>query len=52
MPPRPEVVNAKSNGASGSEYDDDAMATSLAYGADPFECVDLGEHSAGLDVEA
>jgi hypothetical protein len=34
------------------EYDDDAMATCLAYGADTFELVDIGEvHSAGRDVE-
>jgi len=34
------------------EYDDDAMATCLACGADTFNLTDLGEvHSAGRDVE-
>jgi hypothetical protein len=34
------------------EYDDDAMATCLACGADTFELVDIGEvHSGGSDVE-
>ena len=34
------------------EYDDDAMATCLACGADTFYVTDLGEvHSAGHDVE-
>ena len=34
------------------EYDDDAMATCLACGADTFELVDLGVvHSAGAAVE-
>ena len=34
------------------EYDDDAMATCLACGADTFDLIDAGEvHSAGRDEE-
>jgi len=34
------------------EYDDDAMATCLACGADTFDLIDLSEvHSAGPVVE-
>jgi hypothetical protein len=34
------------------DYDDDAMATCVACGADTFDLIDLGEvHSAGRDVD-
>ena len=34
------------------EYDNDAMATCLACGADAFDLIDIGEvHAAGYDVQ-